>query len=147
MSRFLEVLNRHRGEMTMFTIPAMLGDLKRTMGADSTTLEVHFPYFVERTAPVSGAKGLLDYECAFICHSNGVGNDFVLMVNVPVTSLCPCSKAISDYGAHNQRGYLSIHVRTKPHSDDSSGLVWIEELIDVAEQAASAPIYPVPVPY
>jgi GTP cyclohydrolase I len=143
MSRFLEVLNKHRGEMTMFTIPSILAELKLTMNATSATVEVQFPYFVERSAPVSGAKGLLDYECAFICQSSGERDDFVLKVSVPVTSLCPCSKAISDYGAHNQRGYLSIQVRTKRNADDLPELVWIEELIEIAEQAGSAPIYPV----
>ena len=142
MSRFIEVLNEHRGEITMRTLPAVLHELKERLDAESAHVEVQFPYFLERTAPASGAKALMDYECSFIGESNGVREDFVLAVRVPVTSLCPCSKAISDYGAHNQRGYLTIEVRTAAEADGSPALVWIEELIDVAEQSASAPVYP-----
>ena len=104
MSRFIEVLSAHRGEMTMRTLPAMLAELKGRLRAESARMEVRFPYFIERAAPVSGARALMDYQCWFIGEANGVSSDFVLGVRVPVTSLCPCSKAISDYGAHNQRG-------------------------------------------
>ncbi|MBI5281089.1 MAG: GTP cyclohydrolase I FolE2, partial [Candidatus Solibacter usitatus] len=104
MSRFVEVLNEHRGELTMRTMPALLKGLKDKLEAESARVEVSFPYFIERTAPVSGAKGLMDYQSWFHGESNGKGDDFVIGVRVPVTSLCPCSKAISDYGAHNQRG-------------------------------------------
>jgi GTP cyclohydrolase IB len=134
MSRFIEVLELHRGELTIRTIPKVLVDLKNRLDAESARIEVSFPYFLERTAPVSGVKALMDYHCTFTGEVNGDKEDFVLGVKVPVTSLCPCSKLISDYGAHNQRGYLSIRTR----SDD---LVWIEELIEVAESAASAPVY------
>lgn len=143
MSRFLEVLNRHRGEITMRTMPAILADLKKALQADRAHVEVTFPYVVEKTAPVSKEKGLMDYTCTFIADANGKGNDFVLRVSVPVTSLCPCSKAISDYGAHNQRGLIHIETRTRKNSDGSRELVWIEELIEIAERSASAPVYPV----
>jgi GTP cyclohydrolase I len=142
MSRFIEVLNEHRGEITMRTLPAVLHELKDRLDAESAHVEVHFPYFLERTAPASGAKALMDYECSFIGESNGERDEFVLAVRVPVTSLCPCSKAISDYGAHNQRGYVTIEVRSATEADGSPALIWIEELIDVAEQSASAPVYP-----
>jgi GTP cyclohydrolase I len=135
MSRFVEVLNEHRGEITIRTIPALLDDLKRRLNAERARVEVRFPYFLERTAPVSGATALMDYQCVFTGEANGAESDFVLAVEVPVTSLCPCSKEISEYGAHNQRGHVSIEVR-------SSALIWIEELIEVAESAASAPVYP-----
>lgn len=141
MSRFVEVLNAHRGEVTMRTIPTILHELKDRLEAESARVEVGFPYFLERTAPASGAKGLMDYECWFHGESNGKSDDFLLGVRVPVTSLCPCSKAISDYGAHNQRGHITIEVRTVPDSQGGPSLVWIEELVEVAEASASAPVY------
>lgn len=136
MSRFVEVLNEHRGEVTMRTLPDILRELKRRLEAESARVEVRFPYFLERTAPQSGAVGLMDYECTFVGEVDGGETDFVLGVRVPVTTLCPCSKAISDYGAHNQRGWIEIEVRTEPGE-----LVWIEELVELAEASASAPVY------
>src|SRR5262249_9672183 len=127
MSRFLEVLNEHRGEVTLRTLPAILAALKERLQAESARIEAVFPYFLERAAPVSGALGLMDYECSFIGEANGAKDDFVLGVRVPITTLCPCSKAISDYGAHNQRGYVSIEVRTVCSSGSEPTLVWIEE--------------------
>src|SRR4026209_876682 len=112
MSRFVEVLNEHRGEVTMRTLPAILQELKQRLQAESARIRVTFPYFLERAAPASGARALMDYECSFVGVLNGAHADFVLGVRVPVTSLCPCSKAISDYGAHNQRGLISIDVRS-----------------------------------
>ena len=141
MSRFVEVLNEHRGELTMRTMPALLKDLKEKLEAESARVEVSFPYFIERAAPVSGAKGLMDYESWFHGESNGGGDDFVIGVRVPVTSLCPCSKAISDYGAHNQRGYISIEVRSATDDNGHPTLIWLEELVEVAEASASAPVY------
>ena len=134
MSRFIEVLERHRGECTVRTIPAILEDMASRLDAESARIEVRFPYFLERRAPVSSTPALMDYECSFEGEVNGGAADFVLGVGVPVTSLCPCSKEISDYGAHIQRGYIQIQVR-------SSDIVWIEELIEVAEASASAPVY------
>src|SRR4051812_7879080 len=94
MSRFLEVLNKHRGEMTMRTLPSILYDLKQRLDAETARVEMRFPYFLERTAPVTGSKGLMDYECSFVGETNCKKDDFVLGVTVPVTSLCPCSKEI-----------------------------------------------------
>lgn len=142
MSRFVEALNEHRGEVTMRTIPALLADLKRRLDAERARVEVKFPYFLERTAPASGARALMDYQCAFVGEANGDGADFILGVEVPVTSLCPCSKEISEYGAHNQRGHITIEVRSTRSTDGSPELIWIEELIEVAERSASAPVYP-----
>lgn len=141
MSRFVEVLNEHRGEVTMRTLPSILRDLKERLEAESARVEIAFPYFMEREAPASGARALMDYECSFIGEANGGNEDFVLGVHVPVTSLCPCSKAISDYGAHNQRGVITIEVRSA-RQDGEANLIWIEELIDIAERSASAPVYP-----
>lgn len=84
----------------------------------------------------------MDYECFFSGSANKLSDDFVLGVQVPVTSLCPCSKAISDYGARNQRGYVKMEVRTVRGRDSLPEIIWIEGLIDVAERSASAPVYP-----
>lgn len=142
LSRFIEVLNAHRGELTVRTLPDLLTELKTRLNARTARIQVRFPYFLERTAPVSGAKSLLDYECSFTATSNGRHGEFALAVRVPVTSLCPCSKAISDYGAHNQRAYLLIEVRPRRESDGSTALIWLEELIAIGEGAGSAPLYP-----
>lgn len=141
MSRFVEIINEHRGEITMRTLPDILHTMKERLDAESAHLHASFPYFLERSAPVSGACGLVDYECYFMGSSNGLGDDFILGVRVPVTSLCPCSKAISDYGAHNQRGFITIEVRSTPNEVGSPTIIWIEELIEVAEGSASAPVY------
>lgn len=142
MSRFIEVLNAHRGEVTMRTLPVLLTELKSKLDAKSAHMEVVFPYFLERTAPVSSSMALMDYQCKFTGEIDGGKEDFVLSVCVPVTSLCPCSKAISDYGAHNQRGHVTVEVRTRETTEGVPTLLWIEELIEVAETSASAPVYP-----
>ena len=141
MSRFLEVLENHRGEVTMRTVPAILAELRRRLEAERAHVEVRFPYFIEKTAPVSEKKSPMDYDCAFIAEANGADNDFILQISVPVKSLCPCSKAISDYGAHNQRGNVDIQIRSESDESGEPQLVWIEELVEVAEQSASAPVY------
>jgi GTP cyclohydrolase I len=142
MSRFLEVLNEHRGELTMRTLCLILERLRVRLEAERARIEVAFPYFIEREAPVTGAKALMDYACTFLAERRDRHDDFRLRVEVPVTTLCPCSKAISDYGAHNQRGRVTIDVRSAIGVDGQPALIWIEELIDIAERSASAPIYP-----
>jgi GTP cyclohydrolase IB len=141
MSRFIEVLNAHRGEVTMRTLPIILKELKNRLDAETAHIEVKFPYFIEREAPVTKSKALMDYECSFIGESNGKYDDFILRVCTPVTSLCPCSKEISDYGAHNQRGYITIDVRSNSNEKGDTEIVWIEELIEIAERSASSPVY------
>lgn len=141
MSRFVEVLNEHRGEVTMRTLPNILHELKKQLDAEASRIEVSFPYFTEKEAPVSKAKGLMEYECTFVGESSGAGDDFVFGVKVPVTSLCPCSKEISARGAHNQRGYVTIEVRSRRDEDGNPVIIWIEDLIDVAEASASAPVF------
>jgi len=141
MSRFIEVLNEHRGEVTMRTLPAILHTLRERLDAERARVEVAFTYFLERTAPVSGSKALVDYECFFVGETSSTNDDFVLGVRVPVTTLCPCSKEISDYGAHNQRGYVTIEVRSTQTDDESPQLIWVEELIEIAEKSGSAPVY------
>lgn len=142
MSRFIEVLDEYRGEVTMRTLPDILKQLKSRLDAESARVEVTFPYFLERAAPASGARALMDYECKFIADVNGKHANFELGVTVPVTSLCPCSKAISDYGAHNQRGNITINVRSRREESGDPAIVWIEELVEIAEASASAPVYP-----
>lgn len=142
MSRFLEVLNEHRGEVTVRSIPALLQDLQTRLQAESAQIDVQFPYFMERPAPVTGATGLMDYDCRFSATVDRTDVDFVLGVRIPVTSLCPCSKEISDYGAHNQRGLIDVNVRTVHDEVANADLVWIEDIVEIAETCASSPVYP-----
>ena len=136
MSRFVEILNEHHDDMTMWTLPRILHKLRKRLHAESAHVEFTFPYFIEKKAPVSGATGLMDYKTTFIGDSNSVKDIFILRVKVPVTSLCPCSKEISDYGAHNQRGEVTIEVQCLQEE-----MIWIEEVVEIAEQSASAPVY------
>lgn len=133
MSRFLEVLNQYRGEMTMYKMPEILREMRERLGAEKAHLELEFPYFVEKEAPVSRARSLMDYTCRFLGTLNH-DLDFVMGVRVPVTSLCPCSREISRFGAHNQRSHVTVAVRT-------AEFVWLEELIEIVEQAASCELY------
>jgi GTP cyclohydrolase I len=142
MSRFLEVLEGHRGEVTMRTLPTILAELRQRLAAETARVELSFPYFIERTAPVSHAKALMDLQCTFVGEVTAQGDDFVMGVTVPVTSLCPCSKSISDYGAHNQRTYVTIEVRTVSRTFAADTVVWIEELVEIADASSSCPIYP-----
>ena len=142
MSRFLEVLNEHHGEVTMRTLPTILKRMRERLDAESARIELKFPYFLEREAPVSKAKGLMDYECKFVGEMKGDMFDFTIGVKVPVTSLCPCSKEISDYGAHNQRGIITIEVKSTLDEEGQPHLIWFEELIEVAEASGSSPVYP-----
>jgi GTP cyclohydrolase I len=134
MSRFVEVLGRHREDIGTDTIRSILEDVKKLLEADEAHIELKFKYFIEKTAPVSGQVSLMDYDCEFAASLFGDSYDMVCTVYVPVLSLCPCSKEISQYGAHNQRSIVKLSVR-------ASKLVWIEELIDYAEKSASSPIY------
>lgn len=141
MSRFLELLDEHSGELTQRTIPELLSQIHRRLDTDDARVTVAFPYFLPRSAPVTGATALMDYACKFQGRLSRSGLQFTLQVAVPVTSVCPCSKAISDYGAHNQRGTITI--AATPHQREGElELIWIEELISIAEGAASSPVYP-----
>jgi GTP cyclohydrolase I len=141
LSRFLEILDAHCGELTQRTIPSVLQDMLQRLDTTDAQLTVAFPYFLPRSAPVTGATALMDYACRFRARSASSGSEFALQVAVPVTSVCPCSKAISDYGAHNQRGLITIEVWPR-QEDDEFALIWIEDLIAVAESSASSPVYP-----
>jgi GTP cyclohydrolase IB len=140
MSRFIEVFEEYRGEMTIHTLPPLLDALRGRLNAEAAEIEIAFPYFLERKAPVSGKAAMMEYQCAFTGFRSGVADWFTMSVTVPVSTLCPCSKEISDYGAHNQRGYVTVDVRT--HSFDDDDLIWIEEIIHWVEASASAPVYP-----
>jgi GTP cyclohydrolase IB len=135
MSRFLEVLGEQNGEVSSQSIPQILSRLKERLTAETAHLEVRFTYFRVKAAPVTGKEGFMGYECAFVAAGNS-HTDFVIEVNVPVTTLCPCSKEISERGAHNQRGNVKARVRF-------TDLVWIEELIDMIESCGSCQLYPV----
>ena len=134
MSRFVEILNAHEREVTVDTFRLMLREVVKKLEAETGRIEMRFPYFVSKKAPVSGVGSLLDYEVTFVGEIMGGREVFSMEVVVPVTSLCPCSKKISAYGAHNQRSHVTIAARV--HS-----FVWIEELIDLAEQQASSELY------
>jgi GTP cyclohydrolase IB len=142
MSRFIEILNQYRGEITMRTLPRILQEIKLRLGASAAHIDLRFPYFLERLAPVSKAAALMDYECWFTAESTDDKDDFILGVRVPITTVCPCSKAISDYGAHNQRGHVEVQVRGREDSTQGTTLIWIEEMVELVERCASAPVYP-----
>ena len=134
MSRFIEILNSRRGEMTIRNMPDFLSDIQRRLESDDAHIELSFPYFVTKKAPVSGVESLMEYQCAFRASKRGSTVDFVMAVQVPVTSLCPCSKSISKYGAHNQRSYIDVELR-------SSDFIWIEDVIEAVESCASSPLF------
>jgi GTP cyclohydrolase I len=151
MSRFVELLNRHRREIDIRKFRSLCSELRKDHDAEAAHVEVRFPYFIEKKAPVTGAVGLVDYACTFGASVSGKGRrtglrpgraergarsigDLWVAVEVPVTSLCPCSKAISDHGAHNQRSLVSVRVWfTK--------FFWIEDLIALVEASASSELY------
>ncbi len=141
MSRFLEVLERHESTFDGNTIPAVLEELKQVLEARSAGITVTFPFFLAKHAPVTGAESRMDYMCSFMGSSGPQGEDFVLSVSVPVSSLCPCSREISSYGAHNQRSLITMDVRPLTCDDGLPEMIWIEELISLAEDSASSPVY------
>ena len=134
MSRFLEILNAYEREISVESFKVMLEDMVVRLEAESGVIEMTFPYFINKAAPVSGVQSLMDYEVTFVGEIKNGQRIFNMKVLVPVTSLCPCSKNISAYGAHNQRSHVTISART-------SGFVWIEDLIDCAEKHASSQLY------
>ncbi len=134
MSRFVEILNAHEREISVESFESMLREMVERLEAESGHIEMVFPYFIDKAAPVSGVRSLMDYEVTFTGEINEGRYSLVMKVVIPVTSLCPCSKGISDYGAHNQRSHVTISARTNTH-------VWIEDLVRVAEEQASCELY------
>jgi GTP cyclohydrolase I len=133
MSRFIEILNKYREKIALDNMSVILEKMKEKLEADSAHLEMEFPYFIEKAAPVSGAASLMEYNCEFIA-SLSSEFDFILGIKVPVTSLCPCSRELSRFGAHNQRSIITVRVRYKD-------FVWIEDLVEMIEQCGSSPLY------
>ncbi|MBN2105324.1 GTP cyclohydrolase I FolE2 [bacterium] len=133
MSRFIEILNAHHRELHIDKIGTILQQMKDRLKAEEARMEIRFPYFIEKHAPVSEATSLMEYQCIY-CGVLTHRPDFILGVDVPITTLCPCSKEMSVQGAHNQRSIVRIRVRT-------NAFVWIEELVEYAEQSASSPLY------
>ena len=134
MSRFVEILNAHEREITVETFQVMLKEMVQKLEAEEGRIEMSFSYFVDKAAPVSGVRSLMDYEVTFVAQILKGARCFAMKVLVPVTSLCPCSKRISDYGAHNQRSHVTVTAHTKD-------FVWIEEIIDLIEKQASSELY------
>jgi len=134
MSRFVEILNQHEREITVQSFREMLPEMTERLQAESGYIEMEFPYFVNKEAPISKVKSLMDYQVSFLGEITGADTDVMVKVVVPVTSLCPCSKNISDYGAHNQRSHVTVTVR-------ADSFIWIEDIIDMVEDEASCEIF------
>jgi GTP cyclohydrolase I len=136
MSRFVEILHSNKSMINMKNFPNILREMKDKLNAESAHLGVRFPYFIRKEAPVTKTQSFLEYQCGFLgfMDSSGEMKGFIVSVSVPINTLCPCSKEISDYGAHNQRGIVRVDVRCKK-------FFWIEDLINVVEGCASSDIY------
>lgn len=134
MSRFIEILNEYRGTINIKAIATILDKMKEKLNAQSAYLEVEFPYFVEKRAPVSGAKSLMGYTCQFLASLTNGHHSLVVGITVPVTTLCPCSKEISKKGAHNQRSLVTVKVTFRK-------FFWIEDLIRIVENSASSAVF------
>ncbi len=133
MSRFVEILNKYHGEIAYQHLRPILQEMKDVFGAQSAHLSMRFPYFVRREAPVTRSGMLMEYT-AFFEARLAREFEFDLGVSVPVATVCPCSREISDRGAHNQRAVVTIKARMKK-------FVWLEELIELAERSGSSPVY------
>jgi len=134
MSRFVEILNEHEREISVESFGAILHEMVNRLEAKSGYIEMNFPYFVNKAAPVSGVQSLLDYEVTFIGEIVDGKPRFATKVLVPVTSLCPCSKEISERGAHNQRSHVTLTLRTNE-------FVWVEDVVRIVEEQASCELY------
>ena len=133
VSTFIAVLNKHQDDMSVNILAKLLAEVQDELQAEAAQLEMSFPYFIEKKAPVTLTASLMEYPCRFT-GSVGKDEDFMLSVWVPVTTLCPCSKEISAGGAHNQRAEVNLNIKF-------SGFVWLEDLIDLVESAASSQVY------
>lgn len=134
MSRFIEVLNSHGSMVHVENITDILQAMRRKLKAHTAHLEMEFPFFLTKQAPVSRKESVMDYTAWFDATAIGTEIDFVLGVKVAVTTLCPCSKAISRHGAHNQRGIVTVQIRSRQ-------AVWIEDVIALVEKSASSELY------
>ncbi len=137
MSRFVELLHLLQPEISLQKFSEILTNMKKHLNAASAHIEVTFPYFIEKRAPVSTSPGLMDYTCRIIGTSDAAGKiDLVSEVIVPISSVCPCSMEISDTGAHNQRGEVQLATRFKK-------FIWMEDMIQLVEAAATTEVYSV----
>jgi GTP cyclohydrolase I len=134
MSRFIEILNNYEPEISVQSFKKMLKEMATRLEADTGHIEMTFPYFINKAAPISGVKSLLDYQVTLEGVVKNGTHTMTMKVVVPVTSLCPCSKEISRYGAHNQRSHVTVTVRT-------NAFVWIEDLVELVEKQASSELY------
>jgi GTP cyclohydrolase I len=135
MSRFIEIFHRYREDLSMPRFLDMLKTIREDLEAESAFGSMNFPYFLEKNAPVSGLPGIMSYECRYQGWVKAAADrHFTVQVGVPVTTVCPCSKAISDRGAHNQRGIVRVELELGP-------FFWIEDIIEMVEKAASSPVY------
>ncbi len=134
MSRFVEILNNHEREISVPSFKEMMSEMVERLEAESGHIEMSFPYFINKAAPVSGVQSLMDYDVSFIGEIHHGKPIMTIKVVAPVTSLCPCSKKISDRGAHNQRSHVTITAQV-------NDFVWVEELIELIEQEASCELY------
>ncbi|MDD3050892.1 MAG: GTP cyclohydrolase FolE2 [Candidatus Cloacimonetes bacterium] len=133
MSRFIEVLNRYHEETLVDNLPTFLTEIKNELSADVAYVSIKFPYFISKIAPVSKISSLMSYNCDFTASLSDIFN-LSLGIEIPITTLCPCSKEISDYGAHNQRSIVRVTFAYKE-------FVWLEEIIEIVESCASSQIY------
>jgi GTP cyclohydrolase IB len=134
MSRFVEVLNHYHQDNIVNNLEKLLQELRKTLKANAAFVELSFPYFIQKRAPISGIYSYLNYECFFKASLSATFN-FTIGVKVPVTTLCPCSREISDYGAHNQRSEVSLFIQYNE-------FIWLEELIELVENTCSCEIFP-----
>jgi GTP cyclohydrolase I len=137
MSRFIEILNEFHGHLDIREFISVLGALQKHLQSESAHMEIYFPYFIRKLSPVTESAGLMEYRCRIAGSlDREKGYDLVVEVNVPITTVCPCSKELSEQGAHNQRGMVRLAVRFKR-------FMWIEDLVDLVERAASCDVYSV----
>jgi GTP cyclohydrolase I len=134
MSRFVEALNDYYADLNLKTFFEMLDTIKKSLDAPAANLEISFPYFMKKRAPVSGVPSMMEYTCQYIGEINGDERKLHIGVRVPVCTLCPCSKEISTQGAHNQRGIVSVTALFKE-------FFWIEEVIEIVEASASSDVF------
>jgi len=139
MSRFVEILNERSQALDLTSFRALLDEVVERLDAHRAFVEISFPYFLNKSAPVTGVESLLDYEVTLVGEVAGGRSEIWLQVLVPVKTLCPCSKSISEYGAHNQRSHVTA--RVKPALVDGLAPLWLDELIKTLEAQASSEIY------
>jgi GTP cyclohydrolase IB len=134
MSRFVEILQNKQREIHIDSVYSILEEMQKKLHATAAHIEMEFTYFREKKAPVSKKSSLIDYRVKFHALMDKEKKDFIMTVIVPVTTLCPCSKNLSEYGAHNQRGEVTVAVRF-------TDMVWIEDVIAIVEKSASSELY------